>query len=139
MVMEYSLLLILWSSSLDSSLVSNLASLLVLSLPSPSRFLCKANIWNLKSANRIWLRPTVSSRPSVSLESSHVVGVVVKAVLFSSTHSSLVSSLVNLSLVNPSSLVYPCLVYFLLSKFFRRPQVIPQDLVSLPSLLSQPW
>ena len=43
-----------------------------------------------------------------------VVGVVVGEVLISSTHSSLVSSLVNLSLVDPSlvnlSLVYPCLV-----------------------------
>ena len=116
-VVEYSLLLILWSSSLDSSLVSNLASLLVLSLPSPSSFLCKASLWDLKSANRIWLRPSVSSRPSVSLESSYVVGVVVEAVLFSSTHSILVSSLVNLSLVNPSNLVYPCLVKFLFSKF----------------------
>ena len=139
MVVEYSLLLVLWSSSLDSSLVSNMASLLVLSLPSPISFLCKASLWDLKSANRIWLRPTVSSRPSVSLESSHVVGVVVKAVLFSSTHINLVSILANLSLVNPSGLVYPCLVYFLLSKFFRRHQLIPQDLVSLPSLLSQPW
>ncbi len=123
MVVEYSLLLLLWSSSLDSSLVSNLASLLVLSLPFPSRFLCKASLWCLKSANRIWLRPTGSSRPSVSLESSHVVGVVVEAVLFSSTHSSLVSSLVNLSLVNPSSLVYPCLVKFLLSKFLGDPKL----------------
>ena len=47
--------------------------------------------------------------------------------LFSSTHSSLVSSLVNLSLV------YPCLVYFLLSKFLGGPQVIPQDLAELPA------
>jgi len=31
-VVVYSLLLVLWSSSLDSSLVSNMASLLVLSL-----------------------------------------------------------------------------------------------------------
>ena len=135
MVVEYSLLLVLWSSSLDSSLVSNMASLLVLSLP----FLYKASIGDLKSSNRICFRPSVSPRPSVSLESSHVVGVVVKAVLFSSTRISLVSILVNLSLVNPSGLVYPCLVYFLLSKFFRRHQLIPQDLVSLPSLLSQPW
>ena len=124
---------------MDSSLVSNLESLLVLSLPSPSRLLCKISLWDLKSSNRIWLRPPVTSRSSVSLESSHVVGVVVEALLFSSTHISLVSSLFHLSLVNPSSLVYPYLVYFLLSKFFRRPQVIPQDLVSLPSLLSQPW
>ena len=45
-----------------------------------------------------------------------MVGVVVKAVLFSSTHISLVSILVNLSLVNPSGLVYPCLVKSLLPK-----------------------
>ena len=134
MVVEYSLLLVLWSSSLDSSLVSNMASLLVLSLP----FLYKASIGDLKSSNRICFRPSVSPRPSVSLESSHVVGVVVEALLFSSTRSNLVSSLFNLSLVNPSRLVYPCLVYFLLSKFFRRHQLIPQDLVSLPRLLSQP-
>ena len=109
MVVKYSLLLILWSSSLDS----NMASFLVLSLP----FLYKASIGDLKSSNRICFCPSVSPRPSVSLESSQVVGVVVKAVLFSSTHISLVSILVNLSLVNPSGLVYPCLVYFLLSKF----------------------
>ena len=53
-----------------------------------------------------------------------VVGVVVEAVLISSTqHSHLVSSLVNLSLVNPSlvnlSLVNPSLVKLLLSKFLR--------------------
>ena len=102
---------------MDSSLVSNLESLLVLSLPSPSRLLCKISLWDLKSSNRIWLRPPVTSRSSVSLESSHVVGVVVEALLFSSTHSSLVSSLVILSLVNPSGLVYPCLVKSLLSKF----------------------
>ena len=52
-----------------------------------------------------------------------VVGVVVEAVLFSSTHRSLVSSLVNLSLVNPSGLVYPCLFKFLLSKFLGDPKL----------------
>ena len=134
MVVVYSLLLVLWSSSLDSSLVSNMASLLVLSLP----FLYKASLGDLKSANRICFRPSISPRPSVSLESSHVVGVVVKAVLFSSTHISLVSILVNLSLVNPSGLVYPCMVKSLLSTFFRRPQVVPQDLTTFPSFLSQP-
>ena len=55
-----------------------------------------------------------------------VVGVVVEAVLISSTqHSHLVSSLVNLSLVNPSlvnlTLVNPSLVMFLLSKFLSKP------------------
>ena len=130
MAVKYSLLLVLWSRSLDS----NMARFLVLSLP----FLYKASIGDLKSSNRICFRPSVSPRPSVSLESSHVVGVVVKAVLFSSTHISLVSILVNLSLVNPSGLVYPCLVYFLLSKFLGNIN-FSQDLVSLPSLLSQPW
>ena len=56
-----------------------------------------------------------------------VVGVVVGEVLFSSTHSSLVSILVNLSLVNPSlvnlNLVYPCLFKFLLSKFLGDPKL----------------
>ena len=47
-----------------------------------------------------------------------MVGVVMKAVLFSSTHINLVSILVNLTLVNPSGLVYPCLVKSLLSKIF---------------------
>ena len=131
MVVVYSLLLVLWSSSLDSSLVSNMASLLVLSL----LFLYKASLGDLKSSNRICFRPSVSPRPSVSLESSHVVGVVVKAVLFSSTHI----SLVNLCLVNPSGMVYPCLVKSLLSKIFRRPQVLPLGLTTFPSFLSQPW
>ena len=135
MVVEYSLLLVLWSSSLDSSLVSNMASLLVLSLP----FLYKASIGDLKSSNRICFRPSVSPRPSVSLESSQVVGVVVKAVLFSSALINLVSTLVNLSMVNPNGLVYPCLVKSLLSKIFRRPQVLPQDLTTFPNFLSQPW
>ncbi len=61
--MEYSLLLALWSSSLDSSLVSNMASLLVLSLP----FLYKASLGDLKSANSICFRLSVSSIPSVFL------------------------------------------------------------------------
>ena len=52
-----------------------------------------------------------------------LVGMVVEAVLFSSTHS----SLVHLGLVNPSlvnlSLIYPCLVQFLLSKFLGDPKL----------------
>ncbi len=44
--MEFGLLLALWSSSFKSSLVSNMASLLVLSLP----FLYKASLGDLKSA-----------------------------------------------------------------------------------------
>ena len=47
MVVEYSLLLVLWSSSLDSSLVNNMASLSVLSL----LFLYKASLGVLKSAS----------------------------------------------------------------------------------------
>ena len=51
-----------------------------------------------------------------------VVGMVVEAVLFSSTHS----SLVHLGLINPSlvnlSLIYPFLVKFLLSKFLGDPK-----------------
>ena len=68
-----------------------------------------------------------------------MVGVVVKAVLFSSALINLVSTLVNLSMVNPNGMVYPCLVKSLLSKIFRRPQVLPQDLTTFPNFLSQPW
>ena len=58
--------------------------------------------------------------------------------LFSSTHSSLVSSLVNLSLVNPSSLVYPCLVKFLLSKFLGDLKLSPKIWQASPAYYLNP-
>ena len=51
-------------------LASNPASLLVLRHLPRTKFLCLANLWDLKSASRIWLQPLGSSSPSISLGSS---------------------------------------------------------------------
>ena len=70
MVVESALPQMLQLHSQVFHLASNLASLLVLSQLPSNRFLCLANLWDLKSANRIWLQPIGSSSSSLSLGSS---------------------------------------------------------------------